>query len=85
MIVMKKGETKVNEKAKKMRKIAHEQAILNLTPEQRKRIEEQGIEGVPRKKKKKKSFGDAFREAKDKGLKTFEWDGKKYSTKTKDD
>lgn len=31
------------------------------------------------------SFGTAFRTAKDKGLKVFSWNGKKYSTATKDD
>ena len=83
---MKKGETKVAEKAEKIKKLAHEKAILNLTPEQRKRLEARGIEGVPRKKKKKNdSFGKAFRNAKSKGLKTFTWNGNQYSTKTKDD
>ena len=70
-------------KAKKLKKLAHEKAILNLPPEQRKKLEERGIEGVPRKGKSD-SFGKAFKDAKSKGLKTFMWNGKKYSTKTKD-
>jgi uncharacterized protein involved in type VI secretion and phage assembly len=49
--------------------------------------EEVGVKPAPEKEEAKEEpkaqrFGDAFKQARKSGLKTFEWNGKKYTTET---